>query len=230
MESLLIAVPAAFWLGLLTSISPCPLAANIAAVSYIGKETENTRRACWAGVLYTTGRSVSYAFLGAVISFSMLSAPFLSDFLQRRMNSILGPVLILVGMVLLGLLQFGLKGSKLVEELQKKAVSLGLAGALFLGVLFAASFCPVSAALFFGSLVPLSVKAESSVLVPAIYGIGTGVPVLAFALLISFGLTRLNEVYGKVVSFEKYARIGTGAIFLLVGLYYSLVYIFGLSL
>lgn len=230
MESLIVAISAAFWLGLLTSISPCPLATNIAAVSYLGKETVSARRACLAGILYTVGRSIAYAVIGVLISFSMLSTPGLSDFLQRRMNSILGPVLIIVGMVLLNLLQFDLKGSKWLEELQKKAGSSGLIGSLLLGVLFAASFCPVSAALFFGSLVPLSVKAESTILVPIIYGIGTGVPVFVFSLLIAFGLTKLSDAYGKVISFEKYARIGTGAIFLIVGLYLSLVYVFGVSL
>lgn len=229
MESLVIALPAAFWLGLLTSISPCPLATNIAAVSYIGKEVGSTGRACWSGILYTVGRSISYAAIGALIAFSMLSVPMLSDFLQRRMNSILGPVLIITGMVLVNLLQFNFKGSEWLEKLQKRAAALGIYGSLLLGVLFAASFCPVSAALFFGSLVPLSVKAESAVLIPVIYGIGTGIPVLVFSLLMAFGLTKLSDAYGKVVSCEKYARIGTGVIFIIVGLYYSLVYIFGVS-
>lgn len=230
MGELTIALFSAFWLGLLTSISPCPLATNIAAVSFIGKEIGSTRRACLAGALYTLGRSITYAALGAIISLSLLSVPLLADFLQRRMNTILGPILIVVGMVLLDLLHLNIGGSAWLERLQKKASSLGLIGALLMGVLFAASFCPVSAAIFFGSLIPISVKVESFLFVPAIYGIGSGIPVLVFSLVIALGLTKLGTVYGKVTAFEKYARLGTGVIFILVGLYFSLIYIFKISI
>ncbi len=230
MEGLTMAFFSAFWLGLLTSISPCPLATNIAAVSFIGKEIGSTRRACLAGALYTLGRSITYAVLGAIISLSLLSVPLLADFLQRRMNTILGPVMIVVGMVLLDLLHLNIGGSAWLERLQKKASSLGLVGALLMGVLFAASFCPVSAAIFFGSLIPISVKVQSFLLIPTIYGIGSGIPVLAFSLLIALGLTKLGTVYGKVTAFEKYARLGTGVIFILVGVYFSLIYIFKISI
>lgn len=230
MESSAVAFLSAFWLGLLTSISPCPLATNIAAVSFIGKEIGSTRRACLAGILYTLGRSITYAAIGAIIALSLLSVPMLSDFLQRRMNTILGPVLIVVGMILLDLLHINIGGSAWLEKLQKKVSSLGLFGALLMGILFAASFCPVSAAIFFGSLIPICVKIESTLLVPTIYGIGSGVPVLAFSLLIALGLSKLGTAYGKVTAFEKYARLGTGVIFILVGLYYSLLYIFKVSI
>ena len=226
MEGLGFAIPAAFWLGLLTSISPCPLATNIAAVSFIGKGVGSTRRALVAGVFYTAGRCLTYASLGIVIATTSLSVPLLSDFLQRGMNRFLGPILILAGMVLLDLLKVQTHGSKWMETLQAKAAALGIFGSLLLGILFAASFCPVSAALFFGSLVPLTIKAKSATLLPIIYGIGTGLPVLIFALLIVFGLTKLSSFYGSVTAFEKYARMATGAVFLLVGIYYSLVYIF----
>jgi cytochrome c-type biogenesis protein len=230
MESLLIAIPAAVWLGLLTSISPCPLATNIAALSFIGKEIGSTKRACWAGILYTAGRSITYAALGIVFGISALSIPLVSDFFQTKMNSVLGPVLILVGMVLLDLIHLDLRGSAWLEKAQKKAAAFGLVGSLLLGMLFAASFCPVSAALFFGSLVPLSIKVKSALLIPTVYGIATGLPVLVFSFFIVFGLSKLSNAYGKVVSFEKYARLITGVIFVIVGIYYSLIYIFGLPL
>ena len=230
MESLVIAIPAAFWLGLLTSISPCPLATNIAALSFVGREVGSTKRACWAGILYTAGRSITYAAIGVAFGFTALSLPLVSDFFQSKMNSILGPILILVGMLLLDLLHLDLKGSRWLENAQSRAAAMGLWGALLLGMLFAASFCPVSAALFFGSLVPISIKVQSVLLIPAIYGVATGLPVLIFSLFIVFGLSRLGSAYGMVVSFERSARLVTGAIFILVGIYYSLIYIFGLAL
>lgn len=230
MESLYLSITAAFWLGLLTSISPCPLATNIAAVSFIGKEVGNARRALVAGLLYTAGRCLTYAVLGMAFALTSLSAPLLSDFLQRRINSFLGPILILVGMVLLDLLKFQMGGSAWLEKLQGRVANLGLFGSLLLGALFAASFCPVSAALFFGSLIPLTIKAKSALLLPTIYGFATGLPLLAFSVLMVFGLSKLGSAYGSVASFEKYARIGTGVVFLLVGIYYSLVYIFGVSI
>ena len=230
MENPYLAIPAAFWLGLLTSISPCPLATNIAAVSFIGKGVGSTRRAFLAGIFYTLGRCLTYTALGVAFAVGSLSIPLLSDFFQRQINSFLGPILILVGMVLLDLLKVQLGGSEWLEKLQSKTAALGLFGSLLLGTLFAASFCPVSAALFFGSLVPLTIKVKSAVLLPTIYGIGTGLPVLVFAALIVFGLNKLGSFYGAVTSFEKYARVATGVIFLLVGIYYSLVYIFGITL
>ena len=230
MESLVVAIPAAFWLGLLTSISPCPLATNIAALSFVGKEIGSTKRACWAGILYTAGRSITYAAIGIAFGVTALSSPLVSDFFQTKMNSILGPILILAGMVLLDLIHLDLKGSQWLEKAQRNVAAFGLWGALLLGMLFAASFCPVSAALFFGSLVPLSIKANSLFVIPAVYGVGTGLPVLVFSLFLVFGLSKLGHVYGKVVSFERYARFITGVIFILAGIYYSLVYIFGLAL
>jgi len=230
MESIYLSITAAFWLGLLTSISPCPLATNIAALSFISKEIGSTARALSAGILYSAGRCLTYAALGTAFALTSVSAPLLSDFLQRRINTFLGPILILVGMVLLGVLEFQSAGPKWLEKLQDKAAKCGLLGSLLLGVLFAASFCPLSAALFFGSLVPLAIKAGSALLLPVIYGLATGLPVLAFSLLIVFGLSKLGKTYGAVSSFEKYARLATGVVFLLVGVYYSLVYIFGLAL
>ena len=141
MESLVIAIPAAFWLGLLTSISPCPLATNIAALSFVGREVGSTKRACWAGILYTAGRSITYAAIGVAFGFTALSLPLVSDFFQSKINSILGPILILVGMLLLDLLHLDLKGSRWLENAQSRAAAMGLWGALLLGMLFAASFC-----------------------------------------------------------------------------------------
>jgi len=227
--ALLAAAASALWLGILTSISPCPLAMNITAISYIGRQVGEPRKVLAAGLLYTAGRAATYIVLGALLVTSLLSAPHLSQFLQKYMNLFLGPLLILIGMVLLELISFARAGGGISEGMQKKVDRFGVWGALLLGMLFALSFCPVSAALFFGSLVALAIRHQSEVVLPALYGIGTGLPVLLFAFILAFGANRIGRAYDSLVSFEFWARRITGAIFIAAGIYYSLIYIFGIS-
>lgn len=219
---------AAVWLGILTSLSPCPLATNIAAMSFIGKRVSSARQVFLAGLAYTAGRTLTYLALGVLLSWSLMSAPGVSHFLQNYMNKILGPVLILAGMFLLELLQINLSGPGAGEQLQGWVEKSGLPGALVLGMVFALSFCPVSAALFFGSLIPLAIKYHSAVVFPCLYGVGTALPVTAFALLIAFGAQFVGRAFESMKTMEVWARRATGVIFLGVGLYYSLKYIFGI--
>jgi len=230
MGTLHLAAGSALWLGLLTSISPCPLATNIAAISYVGKQVDRPVRALGAGLAYTLGRTVSYVLVALVVVKSLLSMSAVSMFLQQRLNQVLGPVLLLVGLVLLDVIPWPWnwtgRGSKLVERIQTRASRLGLLGAGLLGLAFALTFCPVSAALFFGSLLTIAVKARSGVLLPAVYGIGTGLPVLVFAVLIAVGARSLAKVFDKVAAFERWARRVTGVVFLGIGIYYTLAYVF----
>ena len=220
----------AMWLGILTSISPCPLASNIAAVSFILKKVDHTSYVFTSGVLYTLGRVIGYTILGILITSSLLSIPQTSFFLQNYMNKILGPILIITGFFLLELLKFSISGLPISEKMAGQFKNFGIAGSLPLGILFALSFCPVSAALFFGSLIPLSLKNSSGIIIPSIYGIGTGLPVLAFAILIAVGIKNVGNVFKKVTVFEYWMRRVTGMIFILVGIYYLLTHIFYLDL
>jgi len=229
MEAFLPALTA-MWLGILTSISPCPLATNIAAVSYIGKRVASPRKVAMAGALYTAGRSLAYVALGSLLVYGLVSAPYVSNFLQTYMNKILGPVLIVVGMFLLGLIQFGFARRAPGEHIQKSAEGMGMFGALVLGAAFALTFCPVSAALFFGSLLPLAVTHESPVLMPLVYGVGTALPVVLFTVMIAVGTKSLSRVLAGVGRVERWARRVTGTVFIAVGVYLTLVYIFGLPL
>ena len=225
----LIAVSAtALWLGILTSISPCPLATNIVAVSFIGKKVEHTRSVLLTGLLYTLGRAVVYTAIGALLVSSILAAPAVSHFLQVYLNKILGPLMILVGMVLLDLLSFNIGSLGLGSRVQGHAERMGLWGALPLGMVFALSFCPISAALFFGSLIPLAAKHHSPFALPLVYSIGTALPVIAFALLLAFGAHAVSKIFHRVTKIERWARFATGIIFIFVGIYFSLVYIFKL--
>jgi cytochrome c biogenesis protein CcdA len=226
MEGTLAAWLSALWLGLLTSVSPCPLATNIVAVSYVSKGIGSPRRVLLAGLLYTAGRSLAYLILGALIVFSLLSVPAISEVVQKYTNKVLGPVLILAGMALLGLLRIPIPSFSVGEKVQRGAAGSGLGGAVLLGFVLALSFCPVSAALFFGSLVPLALKQQSGIGLPLIYGVGTGLPVLAFALALALGVRSVTGTLERVARIERWARMATGLVFIGVGVYYCLLHIF----
>jgi cytochrome c biogenesis protein CcdA len=221
------ALVTALWLGVLTSISPCPLATNIAAISYIGRRLESRRVVLLAGLLYTFGRVVAYVALGALIIAGLLAIPALSNFLQQYMHQLLGPLLIVAGMFLLELVSFSKNGGAGAAKLGERAAGLGIWGALMLGFLFALTFCPTSAALFFGSLIPLAVERSSRVLMPLVYGIGTALPVVVFAVVIAFSAQALGRAFGVLKKLELWARRITGTLFILIGIYLTLHYVFG---
>ncbi len=225
MEPLLVGAASALWFGILMAISPCPMATNVAAISYIGKRLGSPRQVLLGGILYTLGRTAAYVGLAVVILAGLQSIPRVSTFLQGYMNKILGPLLIVVGLFLLELIKLG-GGRGVGEKLGKKVEGWGLAGALALGVIFALSFCPISAALFFGSLISLAVKYNSRVLLPGLFGVGTALPVFAFAVIIGLGVGSLGAAFHKLQRFEWWARRVTGVVFILVGIYYCLEYIF----
>lgn len=229
MELTAIPVIGALWLGILTSVSPCPLAANIAAVSFIVKGGTRTSAVLAAGIAYTLGRSVAYMALGWVISASLLNLPAMSYFLQTQMPKVLGPVLIITGLLLLGFFSFAMPGLMVSQEGAEKLRKAGVPGALVMGVLFALAFCPVSAAFFFGSLIPLAVSQESTIALPLIYGVGTGLPVLLFALVIVFGISTVSRVFHAVSKTEVWVRRVTAVVMIGVGIYLSLLHIFNVD-
>ena len=222
-----VALGSALWLGVLTAVSPCPLATNIAAISFIGRQVGSRNGVLGSGVLYTLGRVTAYVGLGFLIMAGLMAGGEVSRFLQKYLNEILGPVLILVGMVLLGMIGSGASLSLAGDRLQKRAAKGGVLFALPLGVLFALSFCPVSAGLFFGALIPLSVKFGSRFVLPLVYGGGTALPVLVFAFLIAFAGEYLGTAFNCLTRIEIWVRRTAGVLFVIAGLYYCLTHIYG---
>lgn len=222
MDSLWLAVSSALWLGILTSISPCPLATNIAAVSYVGRQVGSARAVLLSGALYTVGRTVAYMALGAAAVWSLLSLVALSSFLQGTLHRLLGPLLIVVGLLLLGLLRVSLPGFGVSDALKRRVDRWGVWGAGLLGIVFALSFCPVSAGLFFGGLVPLATGHGSALLLPAVYGVGTALPVAVFAVLLAVGVGWLGAALDKVQTVERWARPLTALVLIGVGVYETL--------
>jgi cytochrome c biogenesis protein CcdA len=221
MTEFIVAAGSALWLGILTSISPCPLATNIAAISYIGRQVDRPRRVLLAGLLYAIGRVLAYVALAFVLVTTALSVPQVSMFLQKYMHLLLGPTLILVGMVLVGLIDLPIAKSGMSDSVQRRIDALGLWGALALGVLFALAFCPTSAALFFGSVVS-AVEANSTIVLPLIYGFGTALPVVLFAVLLAVSAKSVGRAFNAVSQVEWWARQITGWLIILVGIWLTM--------
>lgn len=204
------------FLGILTSISPCPLATNITAVSFVAKKISKPSAVLLYGSLYTLGRTVMYMLLSGILALGITNAPVLSSFLQKYGVYIQIPFLILIGLILLDVVTLKFKRFSISEESKQRLSALGPLGAFLLGTLFALMICPVSAALFFGNLLqegtnPLSVF---------LYGVGTGLPVLLFAFLTAFFVNKIAGFYNKIVMAEVIFRMITGIVFILAGLYF----------
>jgi cytochrome c-type biogenesis protein len=222
------ALGSALWLGILTAISPCPLATNIAAISFIGRQSSHRNAVLLSGLCYTLGRTLAYVLLGSVIMAGLLATSQVSLFLQKYMNEILGPVLILLGMVLLGWIGTGVSLNLAGEGIQKRAEKGGLVWSLLLGMLFALSFCPVSAGLFFAGLIPLAVQQGSRFVLPVLYGAGTALPVLVFAFLLAFTAASVGKAFDKLTAVERWVRRLAGGLFVLAGVYYCMTHIYGI--
>jgi len=226
MDSQSLPIITALWLGILTSVSPCPLASNIAAVSFISRDIKKKSTVLWTGASYIFGRILCYTVLGACIGASLVNVPLVSHYLQMYMPKVIGPLLVLTGVVLLDILPISFSGLVISQDRAKRLQSRGAWGALLLGGIFAFAFCPVSAALFFGSLIPLAVSNKSPLLFPFVYGLGTGLPVIAFAVAIVFGVHGVSSLFNQVTAAERFVRITTSAVLILIGLYYMAKYIF----
>ena len=222
---IILPIISALWLGILTSISPCPLATNIAAVSFLSKKINHPKLVLQSSIAYTVGRMLTYAVLGVVIITSLASVPATANFLQKYMNKILGPVLVIVGLFLLNIIKINIPSFSVSQDKQTALAESGTKGSFILGAIFALSFCPIAAALFFGSLIPLALKSTHGIILPFFYGIGTGIPVVVFALGIAMGVTSFSKWFRKVAVLELYTRKITGIIFILVGIYFIWGYI-----
>ncbi|PIU23713.1 MAG: cytochrome C biogenesis protein [Chloroflexi bacterium CG_4_9_14_3_um_filter_45_9] len=221
-----IPVLSALALGLLTAISPCPMATNIAALAYVNRRAVERKYAVITGTLYTVGRMFSYSILGILIIMAGIEIPGVASFLQDFGEQVLGPLLIVVGLIMLNInrLSFNLGGGKLAS-IGGKVADWGMIGGFLLGALFALAFCPYSAVLFFGVLIPLALKSSGGVALPAVYAIGTGLPVLVFGTLLSIGVARVSTWLNAVTRAEKVIRIVVSIIFIGVGIYYVVLWI-----
>jgi cytochrome c-type biogenesis protein len=221
-----IPVLTALLLGLITAIAPCPMATNIAAVAYVSRNVTDRKYAVITGSLYTLGRMVSYSVLGILIIVVGLEIPWLSAVIQDVGEQVLGPLLIAVGLLMLFIdkIPFGTGGGRLAS-LGSKVADWGMIGGFLLGVIFALAFCPYSAVLFFGALIPVALKSTGGVALPAVFAIGTGLPVLIFGTLLSLGVAGVANWLNAITRAERIIRIIVAIIFIGVGIYYVVLWI-----
>ena len=222
MIPLIIAAASAAWLGILTSISPCPLATNIAATTFLARRVENSKRAAVGILAYTFGRMSAYLLLAAILMMGLASMPTLATFLRQEVLPIVGPILILTGMAIIGWLPLPFEIKFGSAETAERMSRWGLAGEFALGSLFALSFCPVSAALFFGSLIPLATTSPLSFFAVMIYGIGTALPVALLSFIAVFSAEKAGKLLQQVQQWQKGAIKLTASVLIAVGCWLTL--------
>lgn len=216
-----IPVLSAFLLGIMTSISPCPLATNITAVAYISRDIKTAKHTILSGLFYTLGRGLSYTILASLI-FLGVSAFSIANIFEGWGDKVLGPILILIALVMFGVIKINFKvGSDKLESLKQWLATKGYIGSLLLGILFALAFCPYSGVLFFGMLIPLILTTSVGLILSPIFALGTGVPVIIFSFLIAVSLEKVSHAFQIIQKTEKVMRYLVASIFMLSGFYYS---------
>lgn len=207
-------------LGLMTAISPCPLATNISAIGYISRDLDNRRRVFLNGLVYTLGRAITYVGIAFVIFFGA-SQMDISGWFQRWGEKILGPALIIIGLLMLDFVRLKLPGSmgSFTEKIGVKGRKSYL-NTLLLGILFAMAFCPYSGVLYFVMLIPMSVASAEGLYLPLVFAVATGIPVIIFAWLLAYAVGNVGKVYSALKSFELWFRRVVAILFIGVGVWY----------
>lgn len=215
---------AAFALGLLTAIAPCPLATNITATAFIAKTITNKKNVLFSGLLYTLGRVFSYTLIGAIIYFGASKFQ-VAKLFQGNGEKYIGFVLIIIGLIMLDVIKLNfIKGGNFTDKLSEKFKTKGLLGSFLLGALLALAFCPYSGALFFAMLIPMTLSADAGLALPVVFSFGTGLPVILFAFVIAFSMEKLGMYFKAITKVEKVMRFVAGLVFILTGLYYINIY------
>jgi len=221
------AAMAVFILGLQSAIAPCPMTENLVAISFLARRLARPRQVLLAGLLYTLGQALAYAGLALLLLQAAFAREDLAIFLERWLTRLLGPLLILAGMVLLGLLSLPLSGGGLSEKWQRRIERLGIAAPAALGFIFGLDLCPTTAAYFFGVLIPACMEQHDALLLPLFYALGTTLPVVGFAFVLAFASHKAGTAFNALASVERWARRIGGVLAIAVGIYQSLVQVFG---
>jgi cytochrome c biogenesis protein CcdA len=224
LEDYNIPIVSAFVLGLMTAISPCPLATNITATAFISKNISSKKKVFLSGLLYSLGRGFSYTAIGLILYFGA-NKFHLARFFNQNGEKYLGPLLIIIGLIMLNVIKLNFLGiSNFQEKLSEKFKDKGLLGSFLIGVAFALAFCPYSGALFFGMLIPMSISSANGLYLPIVFAFGTGLPVLLFTYLLAFTASKIGVFYNSITKIEKVMRMVAGLVFIITGLYYVSIF------
>jgi len=224
LEAYNIPILSALVLGLMTSISPCPLATNITATAFISKNISSKKKVFLSGVVYFLGRAFSYTSIGLLLFFGASKFQ-IARFFHQNGEKFLGPLLIVLGLIMLNVIRLNFFGkTNFTEKLSEKFAKKGMLGSFLIGVIFALAFCPYSGALYFGMLIPMTIASVDGLYLPIVFAFGTGLPVILFTFLLAFAAGSIGAFYKKITIIEKWIRTITGIIFILVGVYYVLIF------
>lgn len=213
----------AFLLGLMTAISPCPLATNITALAYISKNIESRRTVFFNGLFYTLGRVLSYTIIGTIIFFGA-SKFHVSRAVQANGEKWIGPLLILIGIFMLGIIKLPGTSGGLMQRFADRIKPGNGWGALLLGMIFALAFCPYSGVLYFGMLMPMVLAQTTGLLLLPAFAVATGLPVIILAYFLAYSLGGIGKMYNKITDFEFWFRRVVSVIFILAGLYFVWIF------
>jgi sulfite exporter TauE/SafE len=210
----------AILLGVLTSISPCPLATNIAAIAYLSKNLKTVKNTLANGIYYALGRAASYTLLAVLIYYGLSSFQ-ISKSVQDWGDKLIGPLLLFIGLAMLNVIKIKLpSGNGQMERIKLWLAGKGSLGVFLLGAIFALAFCPYSAVLYFGALIPLILKSSGGLVLPALFAFGTSFPVIVFSFLIAFSAQKIGKAFQAMQAVEKFTRWAVALIFLVIGAYY----------
>ncbi|WP_452229693.1 MULTISPECIES: aromatic aminobenezylarsenical efflux permease ArsG family transporter [unclassified Lacinutrix] len=224
LEQYNIPIVSAFLLGIMTAISPCPLATNITATAFISKNISSKRKVLFSGLLYSIGRGFSYTTIGLILYFGA-SKFHIARFFNQNGEKYLGPLLLVIGLIMLNVIKLPFFGKfNFQEKLSEKFKDKGLLGSFLIGVVFALAFCPYSGALFFGMLIPMTIASANGLYLPIVFAFGTGLPVILFTYLIAFTIGKVGVFYNQITKIEKVMRTVAGVVFVLTGLYYIFIF------
>jgi len=218
---------AAFFIGIMMALSPCPLVTNLTAIAYTSRKIEHSKKTFWVGLAYTLGRMFTYVAIASMIVYIGVSVQGVSAFLQAYGEKLIGPFMLLIGLVMLEAIKFDFKvaGPRL-DNLKESLSEKGYIGSFLLGAVFALAFCPFSAVLFFGMLIPLAIRFSDGILIPSAFAFATGLPVILMSLVLVKSASKVGTIMNKVQEFEKRMRQLVSVVFILAGIYYIyLVYV-----
>jgi cytochrome c-type biogenesis protein len=205
-------------LGFLTAISPCPLATNITAIGFIGKDIGKKNRIFYNGLIYTLGRTVSYASLALILFFGADQFR-ISGIFQQYGEKIIGPLLVIIGIFMFGVLKINFPAFNSLSKRFQSRSKFNYLDVFLLGVIFALAFCPYSGVLYFGMLIPLTIS-TSGLHLPVVFAFATGIPVIIFAWFIAYTISGVGSLYKRIKSFEYWFRKVVAVLFIGIGMYY----------
>jgi len=215
---------AAFFIGLVMTFSPCPLATNITAIAFISKKIGDNRHTLLVGTLYALGRMAAYIGLTALIVYAGLNIQSIALFLQEYGAKLIGPFLVIMGILMLEIVDIpNIGGQGWHQKIELYLGEKGYLGGLLLGVIFALTLCPFAAVLFFGMLIPIALKTGDAIFVPAVFGIATALPVIIISFVLGSGVNRVSGLMTAVHKNEMWIKWAVAAVFIIVGVYYIVI-------